>query len=86
MTPFPKYTEDNCMVIFSGIRDTSYRKFHLDQSTKLFFMCLELGLNKNPPAGLKIILDFKGVNIYLKFSVLLILVWYTYFKVWTYLV
>lgn len=68
------------MILYGGLRDTNYRNFFLDELTKIFFMCVEIGLNKNPPSGLVVILDMKGVCLQNIPTVISIFLYYIFLR------
>lgn len=58
----PKFTKNNNLVMYAGLRDTNYRNVNYEELVKIFFMCVEVGLNISAPAGLVAVLNMKGVG------------------------
>ncbi|XP_050316009.1 alpha-tocopherol transfer protein-like [Anthonomus grandis grandis] len=59
----PERTKENYAVICAGLKDTSYSSFHVDSHVKMIYTIMDLILHDNPPAGLVVIIDIKGVGL-----------------------
>ncbi|CAG9769964.1 unnamed protein product [Ceutorhynchus assimilis] len=59
----PNRTKENYAVICACLKDTSYSSFNLDGQVKMIYTLLDVVLYDNPPAGLVIIIDIKGVGL-----------------------
>ncbi|KAL1501768.1 hypothetical protein ABEB36_007034 [Hypothenemus hampei] len=59
----PQRTKENCAVIFAGLKDTSYSNFYLESHVKYVFTLLDVILHDNPPAGLIVVINLKGVGL-----------------------
>ncbi|XP_066144996.1 retinaldehyde-binding protein 1-like [Euwallacea fornicatus] len=59
----PQRTKENYSVVIGSLKDTSYSSFNLDSQCKVVFMYLDYILHENPPAGLIVVLNLKGVGL-----------------------
>lgn len=57
----PHRTKENYAVLVGALKDTSYSSFNVDSQVKLVFTWLDYILHDNPPSGLLVVLNMKGV-------------------------
>jgi len=57
----PHRTKENYAVLVGALKDTSYSSFNVDSQVKLVFTYLDYILHDNPPSGLLVVLNMKGV-------------------------
>lgn len=60
---FPKRTVDGCAIVFHRLRDTNFRRYHMETAMKLLFMTLDAAIYDHPPTGLVMLFDMKGVGL-----------------------
>lgn len=61
MASIPVRTKENYIVHFFKIVDSSVSKFDLIPKMKLSYMLLDVTQKNNPPDGLIVVIDMKGV-------------------------
>ncbi|KAH0820806.1 hypothetical protein MTP99_004800 [Tenebrio molitor] len=59
----PRRTDKNDAIALWRLQDTSYYKFNLEYTIKLIFMVAELPLYQDPPDGLVVLIDLKGLSL-----------------------
>ncbi|ERL95635.1 hypothetical protein D910_00058, partial [Dendroctonus ponderosae] len=59
----PQRTKENYAVLVGVLKDTSYSSFFVDPQVKLLYLLVELMLQDNPPDGLVVVLNLKGVGL-----------------------
>ncbi|ENN75018.1 hypothetical protein YQE_08333, partial [Dendroctonus ponderosae] len=59
----PQRTKENYAVLVGVLKDTSYSSFFVDSQVKLLYLLVELLLQDNPPDGLVVVLNLKGVGL-----------------------
>ncbi|KAJ8959001.1 hypothetical protein NQ314_006319 [Rhamnusium bicolor] len=62
MSSIPVRTDENYVVHYFKINDTSYNNFDLVPIMKISYMLLDIAQEKNPPNGLIVVIDMKGVS------------------------
>lgn len=62
MSILPARLEDNVAIAFFKINDTDYNHFDLVNIFKVSGMLIDIVLEENPPNGIIIIIDAKGVS------------------------
>ncbi|KAF7287655.1 hypothetical protein GWI33_006000 [Rhynchophorus ferrugineus] len=63
MAIIPKRTKDNYMIVLGQLKDTSYSNFYVDAQAKYLYMLLDCLLYNDPPNGLIVIINIKGVGL-----------------------
>ncbi|VEN62117.1 unnamed protein product [Callosobruchus maculatus] len=64
MATLPVRTDDNCAIHFFKLNDTNYHNYDVSVIMKLSFMLVDVTLKNNPPDGLMVFLDMKGIKIH----------------------
>nr|CAI5865863.1 unnamed protein product [Callosobruchus analis] len=64
MSSIPIRTDDNCAIHYFKLHDTNYHNFDLYAIMKISYMLLDVTLKNNPPDGLIVVIDMKGLKIY----------------------
>lgn len=63
MSSIPVRTKENYVVHFFQLTDPSVSKFDLISKMKLSYMLLDVAQKRNPPDGLIVVIDMKGVTL-----------------------
>ncbi|CAH1953522.1 unnamed protein product [Acanthoscelides obtectus] len=63
MATLPVRTDDNCAIHYFKLNDTDYHNYDVYPIMKLSFMLVDITLNTNPPDGLVVLLDMKGIGL-----------------------
>ncbi|CAH1953521.1 unnamed protein product [Acanthoscelides obtectus] len=63
MSSIPERTDDNCSIHYFKLHDTSYHNFDLYAIMKISYMLVDVTLKNNPPDGLIVIIDMKGMGL-----------------------
>ncbi|XP_044261384.1 retinaldehyde-binding protein 1-like [Tribolium madens] len=64
MSIFPTRTANNEAIVFWRLQDFSYSKFNLEYIVKLVFMIGEFACYQDPPEGVVILIDLKGLGLW----------------------
>lgn len=59
----PHRTKENYVIVAGELRETSYSNFYLDGQTKYLYMLLDCLLYENPPSGVIVVINLKGVGL-----------------------
>ncbi|KAJ8956084.1 hypothetical protein NQ318_016537 [Aromia moschata] len=63
MSSIPVRTDENYVVHYFKINDTSYNNFDLVPIMKVSYMLLDVAQLKYPPSGLIVVIDMKGIGL-----------------------
>ncbi|XP_060534462.1 alpha-tocopherol transfer protein-like [Cylas formicarius] len=63
MSSIPTRTDENYVVHYFKLHDTSYSNFDLVPIMKLSYMLVDIAQEKNPPNGLVVVIDMKGFGL-----------------------
>nr|CAI5865862.1 unnamed protein product [Callosobruchus analis] len=63
MSSIPIRTDDNCAIHYFKLHDTNYHNFDLYAIMKISYMLLDVTLKNNPPDGLIVVIDMKGLGL-----------------------
>ncbi|XP_057658030.1 alpha-tocopherol transfer protein-like isoform X1 [Diorhabda carinulata] len=63
MSSIPVRTDDNDVIHYFNIHDTNYRNFELVPIMKVSYMLMDVAHEKNPPNGLIVLIDMKGLSL-----------------------
>lgn len=63
LSSLPVRINDNTVIHYFHIHDPNYKKFELIPMLMLTFMLIDVSQEKNPPDGLIVILDLKGITL-----------------------
>lgn len=62
MSSIPVRTEDNDVIHYFNLHDNNYQNFDLVTIMKISYMLIDIAQEKNPPDGLIVVIDAKGVR------------------------
>ncbi|KAJ8971177.1 hypothetical protein NQ317_013372 [Molorchus minor] len=63
MSSIPVRTDENYVVHYFKVNDTNYRNFELVPIMKISYMIMDITQLRNPPSGLIVVIDMKGVGL-----------------------
>lgn len=58
----PKRTPEGRAIVYHKLRDTRYSNYNMEPAMTIMFMLLEVVTFDDPPTGLVVIFDMKGVG------------------------
>lgn len=63
LSSIPVRTDINDVIHYFKLSDTNYKNFDLVSIMKITYMLMDISQEKNPPDGLIVLIDAKGVSI-----------------------
>ncbi|XP_018571184.1 alpha-tocopherol transfer protein-like [Anoplophora glabripennis] len=63
MSSIPVRTEENYVVHYFRVNDANYNNFDLVPIMKISYMLMDISQAKNPPSGLIVVIDMKGLGL-----------------------
>ncbi|CAH1111799.1 unnamed protein product [Psylliodes chrysocephalus] len=63
MSSIPVRTEENDVYHYFNINDSNYKNFDLVPIMKASYMLMDVAQEKNPPSGLIVVIDMKGLGL-----------------------